>query len=61
MTLQDQIDATHPANNDGQRELQADAFAMDLVHERHSKRDLVNLVRWLLLQTNFETLRDPKP
>ena len=27
----------------------ADDIAMKLVSERHAKRDLVNLVRWLLL------------
>jgi len=30
--------------------LEADALAMELVHERHSKRDLVDLVRWLILR-----------
>jgi hypothetical protein len=33
--------------------LAADGLAMKLVHQRHAKRDLVNLVRWLLLGTPY--------
>ena len=50
-TFQKEIDATHPENDtSGGRELAADSLAMVLVGERHEKRELVNLVRWLLLQ-----------
>lgn len=34
----------------GALELAADGLAMKLVGERHEKRDLVNLVRWLILR-----------
>ncbi len=55
MTYQDQIDATHPCHDEcGNAEIQADALAMKLVHERHAKRDLVNLVRWLILKANIQ-------
>ena len=52
-TFQKEIDATHPMNFDvdcGTAELAADALAMKLVGERYEKRDLVNLVRWLILR-----------
>lgn len=50
---QNEIDETHPMNGScGDRELAADAIAMELVGDRHDKRDLVNLVRYLLLQKN---------
>lgn len=43
------IDATHPVNTEAKEALEADEMAMRMVGIRHSKRDLVNLVRWLLL------------
>lgn len=49
MTYQPQIEATHPITDDSWEALAADAQAMKLVGERHSKRDLVDLVRWLIL------------
>ena len=50
MTYQREIDVTHPmADGCGDRECNADDLAMKLVGERHSKRDLVDLVRWLIL------------
>jgi hypothetical protein len=50
-TYQTEIDATHPCNdNAGAWELEADMLAMKLVGERHEKRELVNLVRWLILR-----------
>ncbi len=50
-TFQDQIDKTHPVRLDGSCvEDKADSLAMKLVGERHEKRELVNLVRWLILR-----------
>lgn len=50
-TLQNRIDATHPTEDGApEKALAADAMAMQLVHDRHSKRDLVNLVRWLIVE-----------
>ena len=43
------IDETHPAITDEKRHYIADEFAMKLVGERHSKRELVDLVRWLII------------
>lgn len=52
MKFQSEIDATHPMSDGaGDREGEADNLAMDLVGERHDKRDLVDLVRWLLLNS----------
>lgn len=45
------IDATHPVEAaNGATEIAADLLAMRLVGERHEKRDLVDLVRWLILR-----------
>ena len=50
-TLQSQIDATHPENEGaGEKELIADTLAMTLVGERYDKRELVDLVRYLILR-----------
>ncbi len=50
-TFQDLIDKTHPANHDASlKACEADTLAMKLVGERHEKRELVNLVRWLILR-----------
>ena len=57
MTFQNQIDATHPMNDDAPAgALEADSLAMTLVGERHDKRDLVDLVRWLLLRNVTDQL-----
>lgn len=49
-----EIEATHPMNDyTPEREaaiFAADRLAMELVGERHEKRELVNLVRWLILR-----------
>ena len=50
-----QIDKTHPEDecldtSTEQDRFAADALAMRLVGERDSKRDLVDLVRWLILR-----------
>ena len=43
------IDATHPETLDTSRSLAADQLAMMLIHNRHEKREIVNLLRWLIL------------
>lgn len=50
-TFQNEIDATHPMEDPGvPLAFEADDLAMKLVGERHDKRDLVDLVRWLILR-----------
>ena len=59
MDYQEEIDATHPMayGPDGDLRINADTMAMELVGQRHAKRDLVDLVRWLLIR-NPEGLLD---
>lgn len=47
--IQRAIDATHPETLDTSRSLAADQLAMMLIHNRHEKREIVNLLRWLIL------------
>jgi hypothetical protein len=49
MTYEEKIEESHPVGSDNERAYLADAMAMKLVGERHGKRDLVNLVRWLIM------------
>lgn len=49
MLFEEQISASHPTRETSVRAWPAEKLAMRLVGERHSKRDLVNLVRWLIL------------
>lgn len=58
-TFQDQIDATHPMDTEDSEAFQADSMAMNLVGERHEKRELVDLVRWLILKRPELISRDP--
>ena len=56
------IDASHPVETDDANLLHADALAMRLVGARHDKRELVNIVRWLLLKApNDPKLSDRSP
>jgi len=48
-TFQDEIDKVHPENTDNP-DWEAYELAETLVHERHSKAELKNLVHWLLIQ-----------
>ena len=43
------IDQSHPVITDSEKSLKADALAMNLIHGRHEKRELVNLIRWCLM------------
>lgn len=47
--IQQAIDASHPETLETSRCLAADQLAMMLIHNRHEKREIVNLIRWLLL------------
>ncbi|HEX8313012.1 MAG TPA: hypothetical protein VF614_16930 [Chthoniobacteraceae bacterium] len=50
-TFQREIDACHPmSQHPPDAAIDADLLAMKLVGERHEKRELVNLVRWLILR-----------
>jgi hypothetical protein len=48
-TYEKEIKASHPTRTDNKKDYLADAMAMKLVGQRHSKRDLVDLVRWLIM------------
>jgi hypothetical protein len=48
--IQSAIDANHPAHNESTHEhLEADELAMRLIHGRHGKREIVNLLRWVMM------------
>lgn len=48
--IQSAIDANHPALDKATHaHLKADALAMKLIHGRHGKREIVNLIRWVLM------------
>jgi hypothetical protein len=60
--IQRAIDASHPveqiadmSNLETQRCLEADALAMNLMTGRHGKRDIVNMIRWILMGAPNET------
>ena len=59
-TYCDEIDKSHPCRTDNEKSYEADSMAMKLVGERHGKRDLVNLVRWLIMD-NAKTVNDDLP
>ncbi len=52
MTYENEIKESHPTRLDTDDAYNADEIAMKLVGERQSKRDLVNLVRWLILDNS---------
>ena len=49
MSYDEQIKASHPTRCNLPDVWKAEEMALKLVGERHEKRDLVNLVRWLIL------------
>jgi hypothetical protein len=56
------IEASHPMETEEAGVMDADALAMHLVGARHEKRELVNLVRWLLIGAPNEKLtQDARP
>lgn len=48
-TFAEEIEASHPCRLKNDAAYRADALAMKLVGERHEKRELVDLVRWMIL------------
>jgi hypothetical protein len=58
MTYEKEIENSHPTMVDSDAAYDADSMAMKLVGERHSKRDLVNLVRWLIMDGANTVSRD---
>ena len=54
-----EIEASHPTRLQTEAGYKADAKAMMLVGERHEKRELVDLIRWLILD-NAKTI-NPLP
>lgn len=47
--IQSRIDACHPCKLETDEAYQADFVAMKLIQGRHEKREIVNLLRWLLM------------
>ncbi len=47
--VKDAIDKSHPVDRDDDQTYAADELAMGLIHGRHDKRDIVNLIRWCLM------------
>lgn len=48
--IQSAIDANHPAlDNATHDHLEADGLAMRLIHGKHGKREIVNLLRWVMM------------
>jgi hypothetical protein len=58
LTYENEIDESHPTVVDTNFAYEADAMAMKLVGERHGKRELVNLVRWLIMDNADIACRD---
>lgn len=49
LAIHEAIEATHPCRMETPESYQADALAMELIHKRHDKREIVNLIRWCLM------------
>jgi hypothetical protein len=49
LAILEAIEATHPCRMETPESYQADALAMELIHKRHDKREIVNLIRWCLM------------
>jgi|LakMenE18May11ns_1017448.scaffolds.fasta_scaffold9853876_2 hypothetical protein len=47
--VQSAIDACHPCTLETDESYAADALAMELIHGRHDKREIVNMIRWVLM------------
>jgi len=48
--IQSAIDSNHPALDESTHDhLEADELAMRLIHGRHGKREIVNLLRWVMM------------
>lgn len=49
LEVHEAIEASHPCRMETPESYQADALAMELIHKRHDKREIVNLIRWCLM------------
>jgi uncharacterized protein (DUF342 family) len=49
LEVHEAIEATHPCRMETPESYAADALAMELIHKRHDKREIVNLIRWCLM------------
>jgi len=49
LAIHEAIEATHPCRMETPESYAADALAMELIHKRHDKREIVNLIRWCLM------------
>ena len=49
LAIHEAIEATHPCRAETPESYAADALAMELIHKRHDKREIVNLIRWCLM------------
>ena len=49
LAIHEAIEATHPCRAETPESYQADALALELIHKRHDKREIVNLIRWCLM------------
>ncbi len=49
LAIHEAIEATHPCCIETPESYAADALAMELIHKRHDKREIVNLIRWCLM------------
>jgi hypothetical protein len=58
MTYEKEIQSSHPIIHDSKLSLEADAMAMRLVGERFDKRELVDLVRWLIMDKSKTVYSD---
>lgn len=47
--VQAAIDACHPCFVETPESYDADILAMELIHQRHDKRVIVNMIRWVLM------------
>lgn len=57
-TYEKEIKDSHPTRTDNEKGYLADAMAMKLVGQRHSKRDLIDLVRWLIMDNAHKVNSD---
>jgi hypothetical protein len=56
--VQSAIDACHPCTLETDESYAADALAMELIHGRHDKREIVNMIRWVLMGCPSENSTD---
>jgi hypothetical protein len=58
--VQSAIDACHPCTLETDESYAADALAMELIHGRHDKREIVNMIRWVLMGCPSENAKVSK-